>query len=88
MTRSYAGCTGYRMLPFAAGWLALLLMAAGAGTANALITGGEGNSPVRDPGWPAGAAAIFNHPGAWRGGKVHPSAAASGRPSSAATPTP
>jgi protocatechuate 3,4-dioxygenase beta subunit len=26
----------------------------------ALITGGEGNSPLRDPGWPAGAAAIFN----------------------------
>lgn len=33
----------------------------------ALITGGEGNSPLSDPGWPAGAAAIFNHPGriAW-----------------------
>jgi hypothetical protein len=28
----------------------------------ALITGGEGNEPIRDPGWPAGAAAIFNHP--------------------------
>lgn len=36
-------------------------------TAFALITGGEGNSPIRDPGWPPGAAAIFNHPGrvAW-----------------------
>jgi hypothetical protein len=33
----------------------------------ALITGGEGNEPLHDPGWPAGAAAIFNHPGrvAW-----------------------
>ena len=33
----------------------------------ALITGGEGNKPITDPGWPAGAAAIFNHPGriAW-----------------------
>src|SRR5262245_32998835 len=28
----------------------------------ALITGGEGNAPVRDPGWPTGAAAIFNVP--------------------------
>jgi hypothetical protein len=33
----------------------------------ALITGGEGNKPITDPGWPKGAAAIFNHPGrvAW-----------------------
>jgi hypothetical protein len=28
----------------------------------ALITGGEGNKPINDPGWPKGAAAIFNHP--------------------------
>lgn len=36
-------------------------------SAFALITGGEGNQPVHDPGWPEGAAAIFNHPGrvAW-----------------------
>ena len=35
--------------------------------ASALITGGTGNTPLRDPGWPTGAAAIFNHPGrvAW-----------------------
>ncbi len=26
----------------------------------ALITGGEGNEPIRDPGWPKGAAAAFN----------------------------
>jgi hypothetical protein len=26
----------------------------------ALITGGEGNAPINDPGWPKGAAAIFN----------------------------
>jgi hypothetical protein len=26
----------------------------------AMITGGEGNRPLQDPGWPAGAAAIFN----------------------------
>ena len=33
----------------------------------ALITGGEGNKPLNDPGWPKGAAAIFDHPGrvAW-----------------------
>ena len=30
--------------------------------AAALITGGEGNKPISDPGWPKGAAAIFNHP--------------------------
>jgi hypothetical protein len=32
-----------------------------------LITGGEGNTPITDPGWPTGAAAIFNHTGriAW-----------------------
>jgi hypothetical protein len=28
----------------------------------ALITGGTGNAPIRDPGWPKGAASIFNHP--------------------------
>ncbi len=30
--------------------------------ANALITGGEGNTPLRDPGWTKGGAEIFNHP--------------------------
>ena len=29
----------------------------------AMITGGEGNQPIHDPGWPAGTAAIFNHTG-------------------------
>jgi hypothetical protein len=28
----------------------------------ALITGGEGSEPISDPGWPTGAAAVFNHP--------------------------
>jgi hypothetical protein len=32
-------------------------------SAFALIMGGTGNSPVRDPGWPKGAAEIFNEPG-------------------------
>src|SRR6266568_6300967 len=31
-------------------------------TAVALITGGEGNKPLTDPGWPKGAAALFNTP--------------------------
>ena len=32
-----------------------------------LITGGLGNKPLRDPGWPAGVATLFNHTGriAW-----------------------
>ncbi|MDB5335196.1 MAG: hypothetical protein JWN70_815, partial [Planctomycetaceae bacterium] len=30
-------------------------------TAFALLIGDEGNKPVRDPGWPKGAAVIFNH---------------------------
>jgi hypothetical protein len=36
-------------------------------TAFALIEGGEGNGPVPDPGWPNGAAALFNNAGriAW-----------------------
>lgn len=35
--------------------------------ASALITGGTGNKPLNDPGWPVGAATIFNHQGriAW-----------------------
>jgi hypothetical protein len=54
--------------PTAAAMLLALTMAAlPSGEAFALITGGEGNKPIADPGWPKGAAAIFNHPGriAW-----------------------
>ena len=42
----------------------LLLALIGLSTqpAAALIQGGVGNAPLRDPGWPNGAAAIFNHP--------------------------
>src|SRR5262245_37207000 len=45
----------------------LLLTILAAPVAFDLITGGEGNKPIADPGWPAGAAALFNHPGraAW-----------------------
>ena len=41
--------------------LALAMAAIPGRSAFALITGGEGNSPLRDPGWPQGAAVIFNH---------------------------
>jgi hypothetical protein len=42
--------------------LALLLAAHPFEAAFALITGGTGNDPLTDPGWPTGAAAIFNTP--------------------------
>ncbi|WP_406694276.1 carboxypeptidase-like regulatory domain-containing protein [Singulisphaera sp. Ch08] len=47
--------------------LLLTFLAALPQGASAMITGGEGNKALRDPGWPAGAAAIFNHSGriAW-----------------------
>lgn len=51
-----------------AAWgLSLGLVLALPGLATALITGGTGNTPLPDPGWPAGAAALVNHPGriAW-----------------------
>ena len=40
--------------------LATAIMAVPLQQAFALITGGEGNAPIHDPGWPTGAAAIFN----------------------------
>ncbi|MCI0641180.1 MAG: carboxypeptidase-like regulatory domain-containing protein [Gemmataceae bacterium] len=40
--------------------LAATIVAVSFQEAFALIRGEEGNSPVRDPGWPAGAAVIFN----------------------------
>jgi hypothetical protein len=51
----------------ATGLLFTVLAAVSPPEAFALITGGEGNKPITDPGWPGGAAAIFNHPGriAW-----------------------
>ncbi len=51
-----------------AAWLlALAMVGFPAREADALITGGEGNKPLTDPGWPKGAASIFNNPGrvAW-----------------------
>lgn len=42
--------------------LALAIASLHSTPAFALIMGGEGNSPIRDPGWPKGAAEIFNTP--------------------------
>lgn len=42
--------------------LALALAAIPAPSALALIEGGVGNDPLRDPGWPKGADKVFNHP--------------------------
>ena len=42
--------------------LAAMIVAISSQEALALITGGEGNAPLRDPGWPEGAAVIFNTP--------------------------
>src|SRR5262245_39663477 len=41
---------------------ALALIAVSSQPALALIFGGVGNKPIQDPGWPAGAAVIFNTP--------------------------
>src|SRR5436309_266333 len=46
----------------ATGLLALAIVAVPFQVAVALIIGGEGNKPVADPGWPKGAAVIFNSP--------------------------
>ncbi len=57
------GCDGRRLRSKAAAvLLALAMVAVPSREASALIMGGEGNKPVVDPGWPKGAAAIFNHP--------------------------
>ena len=42
--------------------LAAVLIAVPSQEALALIVGGEGNKPIMDPGWPKGAAGIFNTP--------------------------
>lgn len=43
--------------------LAALIASATSPAAFALIEGGEGNDPIKDPGWPLGAAEVFNVPG-------------------------
>src|SRR5262245_58152851 len=56
-----------RILAAATWLLAAAIAAVPFRPAVALIMGGEGNKPIADPGWPKGAAVIFNHPGrvAW-----------------------
>ena len=51
-----------RRLAVATMLLAVAIAAVPFRQAVALITGGEGNRPIADPGWPKGAAAIFNNP--------------------------
>src|SRR5262245_47215771 len=61
------------MNKFASAVLFAVLGIAAPGEAYALITGGEGNKTIKDPGWPAGAATIFNHPrrvAGWEGPPV------------------
>src|SRR5258707_12429991 len=47
---------GRRLIAF----LSLACMAIASPSAFALITGGEGNAPLNDPGWPKGAITLFN----------------------------
>src|ERR687894_620511 len=58
---------GISMNRMTTGVVFIVLVAVAPPEAFALITSGEGNRPITDPGWPAGAAAIFNHAGriAW-----------------------
>ena len=67
------------------GLVALLLAILAPAQASALISGGEGNDALADPGWPKGAEAIFNDPAASPGGKARHLAAVSGMPSAGAT---
>jgi hypothetical protein len=50
------------MKPFLRWLLVALVFHAIAPSAMAMITGGTGNEPLPDPGWPAGADKVFNHP--------------------------
>jgi hypothetical protein len=50
---------GENMTSHKSGLLIVILAIASPREAFALITGGAGNKPVSDPGWPKGAAGIF-----------------------------
>jgi hypothetical protein len=67
MLRSKQSSRRLTLLAAATALLAVALAAVAAHSAFAMITGGTGNEPLQDPGWPAGAVWIFNHPGriAW-----------------------
>jgi hypothetical protein len=43
-------------------WLTVTMAVASVPTVSAMELGSEGNTPIRDPGWPKGAAAVFNNP--------------------------
>jgi hypothetical protein len=58
-SKSQLSCHGCGMVAFL---LAVATLTVLCQPTSALIIGGEGNEPIRDPGWPTGAAAIFNHP--------------------------
>jgi hypothetical protein len=61
MLRSLRNRRRRRALAAASTLLVLALVSVPARRACALIRGGEGNAPVGDPGWPRGAAVIFNN---------------------------
>ena len=61
MPRWIPTCASRNELPVGTAILALAMAVIPAQRAVALITGGEGNKPITDPGWPKGAAAIFNN---------------------------
>lgn len=60
-------CDRIRVRPLVVILLLAVITVGFCNPAGALITGGKGNSPINDPGWPKGAAAVFNCPGrvAW-----------------------
>ena len=74
------------MSRIATGLLLTILAVSAPREASALITGGIGNTPLRDPGWPSGRGGDIQSHGPNRlvGGSL-PSAAASGIPSAGAT---
>ena len=71
----------------ATGLMAMAIAVVPFRAAVALITGGEGNKPIADPGWPKGRGRRSSTTrAASPGGKGRRSAAASGTPSAAAMP--
>jgi hypothetical protein len=60
--RRHSTLNGSRGIFVRAALCGLLIAITPCPRAFALITGGEGNEPISDPGWPASAAVIFNNP--------------------------
>lgn len=62
--RAFLPAAWLRGFLFAGRWVLVMAVLFGVvAPARALIEGGEGNEAIRDPGWPAGAAAVFNFKG-------------------------